>query len=90
MKLPYAESTLYQKYRKTGIDKKKIKTVKECLNACSNFYKVIELDEAWKIIHRECSKRSKSAGVDDVSIEVNTEANTEARTYTQRPTQTLR
>lgn len=66
MKPPYAESTLYQKYRKTGIDKKKIRTIKECLNACSNFYKVIELDEALMIARKECSK---SAGVGDVSAE---------------------
>lgn len=64
MKEPYAESTVYQKYRKTGIDKNKIKAIKECLNACSNFYKVIELDEALMIVRRELAKLY---GVDNVS-----------------------
>lgn len=79
MKEPYAESTVYQKYRKTGIDKNKIKAIKECLNACSNFYKVIELDEALMIVRRELAKLY---GVDNSGSKVNrstgSKLNTEA------------
>lgn len=50
MKKPYAESTLRRKYAQTGIELDKIRTVDIFLRACSNFYKVIELEEAWKMI----------------------------------------
>lgn len=69
MKPPYAESTVYQKYRKTGIEKKKIRTIKECLNACSNFYKVIELDEALMIARKEFRKLNAGEDVSKAELE---------------------
>ena len=69
MKPPYAESTVYQKYRKTGIEKKKIRTIKECLNACSDFYKVIELDEALMIARKEFRKLNAGEDVSKAELE---------------------
>ena len=49
---PYAESTLKKKYRATGIDPDVILQVQNYIDACANFYCVLELDEAWKIIRK--------------------------------------
>lgn len=49
---PYAESTLKKKYRATGIDPDVILQVQDYIDACANFYYVLELDEAWKIIRK--------------------------------------
>lgn len=53
MQKPYAESTLQKKYKATGVADISIFWVKEYLLACANFYKVIELDEAWRIIDQK-------------------------------------
>ncbi len=54
MNKPYAPSTLKKKYRDTGITPEKIEKVKEYLVACANFYKIIEIKDAWRVIGEKC------------------------------------
>lgn len=53
MQKPYARSTLVKKYRATGINTHIIDMVKTYLDACANFYYLLEMDEAFKIITRD-------------------------------------
>ena len=46
----YAESTLHKKYRATRIAPTVIMEVKAYLDACANFYYILEMDEAFRII----------------------------------------
>ena len=54
MNEPYAVSTLRRMYKETGLDTKVINKVKKCMKACSNFYKVIEVEKAWQIAEKKC------------------------------------
>ena len=47
---PYAQSTLTKKYRATGIAKDIIESVKDYIDACANFYYLLEMEEARRII----------------------------------------
>ncbi|MGI6766411.1 MAG: SEC-C metal-binding domain-containing protein [Lentihominibacter sp.] len=50
MKKPYAESTLKRKYRETGIPKEVLEKLHMYFAACANFYKILSIDEVWKVI----------------------------------------
>ena len=52
MKAPYAAATLRRKYKETGIEN--IEQIKAYLTACSNFYYILETDEAWVILKDKC------------------------------------
>lgn len=52
MKKPYAQSTLKRKLRETGIPKPVLEKVHLYLIACANFYKILNIDEVWKVIRR--------------------------------------
>ena len=56
MKKPYADSTLKRKYRDVGIDPKGIQILMFYLTACGRFYKIIKIEEAWKVIGQECKQ----------------------------------
>ena len=47
---PFARSTITKKYRATRISSDIISTVRDYLNACANFYYILEMDEAKRII----------------------------------------
>lgn len=50
MKKPYARSTITKKYRATGVPSDTIDQVKDYIDACANFYYLLEMDEAKRII----------------------------------------
>lgn len=52
MKKPYAQSTLKRKLRETGIPKDILEKVHLYLIACANFYRILNIDEVWKVIQR--------------------------------------
>ena len=56
MKKPYADSTLKSTYKQTRIQQEKINTMIIYLTACVNFYKLIELEDAWRVIGKKCKK----------------------------------
>ena len=50
MRKPYAESTLRKKYRECGVEPDRITVIAEYLMACANFYQILEMKEARKIL----------------------------------------
>ena len=44
-----------RKYRETGLPSEKIEEAQRYLNACANFYKLISMKDAWKVIGKRCS-----------------------------------
>ncbi len=54
MKKPYAKSTLERKYRETGLDPRLREKAQAYLTACTNFYKIIEAKDAWKVFGDQC------------------------------------
>lgn len=59
MKKPYAESTLKRKYRETGIPKEVLEKLHLYFVACAHFYKIISVDEVWKVIKRTEARQGK-------------------------------
>ena len=59
MKKPYAESTLKRKYRETGIPKEVLEKLHLYFVACAHFYKIISVDEVWKVIERTEARQGK-------------------------------
>ena len=61
MKKPYAESTLKRKLRETGIPKQVLDKLHLYLTACASFYRVLSIDEVWRVIRRTERRLGKIA-----------------------------